>query len=133
MSELEIDAIGQIHITVTDIDAAVAFYGDILGMKLLFRVPEQSMAFFDCGGIRLYLGPAEGLDHPSRPLVYYRVDAVERACAAVEQRGADLEARPHVVHRTDRMELWVASLRDPEGNLVCLMEERQLAAGGDPT
>src|SRR5687767_14822374 len=47
--------VGQIHISVTEIDRSVAFYRDTLGLPFLFRVPGQPMAFFDCGGTRLYL------------------------------------------------------------------------------
>ena len=125
MSELELNSVGQIHIPVDDIDASVAFYRDVLGMKFLFQVPGQSMAFFDCGGVRLYLGAIEG-DRMSKPLMYYRVPNIDVACEALEEKDVVLEDPPHVVHRTEEMELWMASVEDPAGNLVCLMEERSL-------
>ena len=53
-----IQRVGQIHLSVKDIDRAVAFYRDVLELPLLFEVPGQDMAFFDCGGVRLYLGRA---------------------------------------------------------------------------
>ena len=56
---LRLDAIGQIHISVADVTRSVAFYRDVLGMTLLFEVPGRPMAFFDCGGVRLYLGTPE--------------------------------------------------------------------------
>ena len=37
-----------------------------------------------------------------------------------------LEAGPHIFHREEAMELWMAGLKDPEGNLVMLMEERAI-------
>ncbi len=126
MSELGLNKIGQIHIPVGDIDASVAFYRDVLGMEFLFQVPGQSMAFFDCGGVRLYLGTAEGSDRPSRPIIYYSVDDIEVACEVLQERDVDLEDPPHVVHRTEETQLWMASAEDPAGNLVCLMEERSL-------
>jgi methylmalonyl-CoA/ethylmalonyl-CoA epimerase len=55
--------IGQIAIPVGDLDRAVQFYGDVLGLRLLFRVPP-ALAFFDCGGVRLMLSPPEGPDAP---------------------------------------------------------------------
>ena len=57
--------IGQIAIVVHDLDAAVDFYRDKLGMAFLFRVPD--LAFFDCGGMRLMLSRPEKpeFDHPS--------------------------------------------------------------------
>lgn len=126
MANVELLKIGQIHLTVGDIARSVAFYRDVLGMQLLFEVPEQSMAFFDCGGVRLYLGPAEGLDRPSSPLIYYVVEGVEETCDALEEGGTAIETAPHIVHRTGTMELWMASLEDPDGHRVMLMEERTL-------
>jgi len=124
---LGLDSIGQIHLTVDDVDRAVAFYRDVLGMKFLFRVPGQPMAFFDCGGIRLYLGKPESPDFRSSPLLYYRVPSLDDACAALRARGVTLTAEPHLVHRTDTQELWMAGFDDSEGNHVLLMSERPAA------
>src|SRR5882762_9218471 len=56
-SSLGIKNIGQISIIVHDLARATAFYRDTLGLPLLFTAPN--LAFFDCGGVRLMLGPAE--------------------------------------------------------------------------
>ena len=120
---LKLDSIGQIHIGVQDIDRAVAFYRDILGMTFLFDVPGQAMAFFDCGGIRLYLGPAESDSFRSSPLIYYRVGDIQAARDALVERGVEMAGEPHVIHRTESHELWLAAFRDSEGNWVHLMSE----------
>ena len=62
--------VGQIHITVTDLDRAVEFYRDVLGLEHLFTVAGQPMAFFDAGGVRLYLGRTEDKRFVSRPTIY---------------------------------------------------------------
>ena len=124
-SSFGLDQFAQIHLSVEDIDRSVVFYRDVLGMRLLFQVPGQSMAFFDCGGVRLYLGKPERESFRSSALIYYRVADLDQACSALKQRGAELESEPHVVHRTDAMELWMAALRDPDGHAVMLMCERQ--------
>ena len=121
-----IGSIGQIHISTADLPAAVTFYRDVLGLQLLFEVPGQPMAFFQCGDVRLYLGQPENDDFRSNPLIYYRVESIDDAVATIEGRGARFESRPHVVHRTDSQELWMAGLRDPEGNMICLMSEVEL-------
>ena len=121
--ELQLDSIGQIHITVDDIDRAVTFYRDVLGMKFLFDVPGQAMAFFDCGGVRLYLGKAESESFRSSPLIYYRVDDIHGAKRILADRGVTFEQAPHVVHKTDEHELWLAAFKDPAGNWVHLMSE----------
>ena len=116
-------AIGQIHVTVTDIDRAVAFYRDVLGLPLLFEVPGQDMAFFDCQGVRLYLGRAESPDFESRPLIYLRAESARAACAELAGRGVEFEAEPHVVHRAGGVELWIAFFRDPDGTMLAVMSE----------
>jgi catechol 2,3-dioxygenase-like lactoylglutathione lyase family enzyme len=123
-----LDAIGQIHISVADLPRAVAFYRDVLGMKLLFEVPGQPMAFFDCGGIRLYLGKPDRPEFASHPLIYYRVASIADAVATLKARGVAFTEEPRVVHRTPQMELWLAGFRDPDGNYVSLMSEVAKAA-----
>src|SRR5260370_15552786 len=77
-STLGIKNIGQISIIVHDLQRATAFYRDMLGLLLLFTAPN--LAFFDCGGVRLMLGPAETpeLDHPSS-ILYFRVPDLHAA------------------------------------------------------
>jgi catechol 2,3-dioxygenase-like lactoylglutathione lyase family enzyme len=113
--------IGQIHVSVLDVDRSVEFYRDRLGMRFLFQVPN--MAFFDCDGIRLYLGVPESPSFRSRATIYYTVDSMADAVAALEARGVAFADRPHVVHRTEETELWMCFLKDPDDNNVVLMRE----------
>ncbi|MEZ5330985.1 MAG: VOC family protein [Thermoanaerobaculia bacterium] len=121
-------SLGQIHITVADLPRAVAFYRDVLGLPLLFEVPEQEMAFLDCGGVRLYLGRAESPEVTSRPLLYLRVDDVEEGHRRLLAHGATILSEPHVVHRDGQTELWMAFFRDPDGTTMALMAEKPAAA-----
>jgi methylmalonyl-CoA/ethylmalonyl-CoA epimerase len=116
-----LEGIGQIAIPVSDLDRAVAFYGDVLGLRLLFRFP--GLAFFDCGGVRLMLSRPEKPELAGASIVYYRVPSIQEAAAAVEARGVTLLHPPAVVHRDERHELWLAFLRDSEGNHLALMQE----------
>jgi catechol 2,3-dioxygenase-like lactoylglutathione lyase family enzyme len=123
MTTLATTRIGQVHVSVTDVDRSVAFYRDVLGLPFLFRVPGQPMAFFDCGGTRLYLAtPEEGFR--SQPLLYFTVDAIDEARAALLAKGVDFGDEPHLVHRDDSSELWMTFFRDPDGCTLALMEER---------
>jgi catechol 2,3-dioxygenase-like lactoylglutathione lyase family enzyme len=122
----EITGIGQIHISVDDVDQAVAWYRDVLGLDFLFQVPGQPMAFFACGSVRLYLGRPENERFRSRPLLYYQVESIDDAHRDIEARGAVFGDEPHVVHRDDHSELWMCFTNDPEGNAVALMEDRHL-------
>ena len=119
--------IGQVHISVSDIQESVRFYRVVLGLPHLFSVPGQPMAFFDPGGVRLYLGVPEDERLRSRPVVYYRVADVEQAFADVTGRGATSLATPRLVHSDGPTELWMAFVTDPDGTPVGLMEERPTA------
>ena len=49
-----LDQIGQIAVPVGDIERAITFYRDTLGMRFLFQAPP-GLGFFDCAGVRLML------------------------------------------------------------------------------
>ena len=119
--------IGQIAVNVKDLDRAVAFYRDALGMRPLFQVPK--LAFFDCGGIRLMLSLPETpeFDHAAS-VIYYKVDDIRTAHAALRGRGVSFDGEPHVVARLPAHDLWMAFCRDPEGNVLALMSEVRKAA-----
>lgn len=119
-----ITGIGQIHVSVTDLDTALRFYRDVLGLRHLFTVEGQPMAFLDAGGVRLYLGVTDNERFHSRPLVYYRVDDIDAAFAEVTGRGAPALSEPHVVYSDGGTEVWMAFVHDPDGTPVGLMEER---------
>ena len=114
--------IGQIAVRVLDLDRAAAFYEKTLGMPLLFRVP--GMAFFDCGGVRLLLGPAEKpeFDHPAS-IIYYKVADIHAAHGAFTAQGVVFHGEPHLVARMPDQDLWMAFFRDSEENVLGLMSE----------
>lgn len=113
--------------SVTDVDRSVAFYRDVLGMPFLFRVPGQPMAFFDCDGVRLYLGVPELEDFRSGGVLYFTVEDIEEAHRVLAERGVAFRDGPHVVHRTEDSELHMAFFTDPDGNNLALMAEMPVA------
>lgn len=118
-----LDRIGQIAVPVADVDRAVAFYRDVLGMRFLFQAPP-GLGFFDCGGVRLMLdAPAKAQGGSSASIIYYAVPDLHAAAATLESRGVSFEAAPHLVARMPDHELWMAFFRDPDGNLLALMSE----------
>ncbi|WP_130619454.1 VOC family protein [Dyella amyloliquefaciens] len=117
--------IGQIAVTVSDVDAALAFYRDILGLPFLFR-PAPNLAFLDSDGVRLMLStPQGGGSVGGNSILYFRVDDIDKAFAALLDRGAVGEREPQATAELSDHTLWLAFLRDPDGNLVGLMEERR--------
>lgn len=118
----------RLVVTAEDYDEALRFYRDVLGLPLLFEVPGQEMAFFDCEGVRLYLGAAESPEFESRPLIYFRAESARDAAAELARRGAEIASEPHVVHRQGDTELWIGFLKDPDGTTLAIMSEEPAPA-----
>ena len=120
--------IGQIALTFKDLDRAVEFYRDVLGLPYLFSAP--GMAFFQCGNVRLMLGTPERpeLDHAAS-ILYYKVDDIGAAHETLVARGVEFESEPSLVHRAEDHDLWLAFFRDHEHNLLAIMSE--VARGGE--
>ena len=112
--------IGQIHVRARDVDRAVAFYRDTLGMRYLFQVP--TMAFFQCGEVTIMLGvPEEAqFDHPAS-IIYYLVEDIGTAFETLSRRGVSFKAAPHLIHKAPDHDLWMAFFRDSEDNMAALM------------
>src|SRR5438876_6544236 len=93
-NQFSLSTIEQIAVNAHDIDRAVDFYRDKLGMKHLFSVPPN-LAFFDCDGIRLMLSlPAKAeFDHASS-IIYFKVDDILVAYATLSQRGVVFDEKP---------------------------------------
>jgi catechol 2,3-dioxygenase-like lactoylglutathione lyase family enzyme len=117
-----ITSIGQIAINVQDLQRAVGFYRDKLGLKLLYEFP--GLAFFDCGGVRLMLSRAEKpeFDHPAS-IIYYKVSDIQDASRALVAAGVPLEHEPTLIAKMPDHDLWMSFVRDSEGNVVGLMSE----------
>jgi methylmalonyl-CoA/ethylmalonyl-CoA epimerase len=113
--------VGQIAVIVRDVERAVAFYRDTLGLKLLFQAPP-GLAFFECGGVRLMLGRAEGTE-AGTSIIYYAVDDIQRAHDVLAARGVRFVGQPHIVARMPDHDLWLAEFRDSEDNALALMCE----------
>jgi methylmalonyl-CoA/ethylmalonyl-CoA epimerase len=117
-----LNQVGQIAVPVTDIQRAIAFYRDTLGMRFLFQAPPD-LAFFDLSGVRLLLdGPAKAQAGNSS-VIYYKVSDLQSAFTTLSERGVQFEAEPHMIAKLPDHELWMAFFRDPDRNLIALMSE----------
>lgn len=117
----KITSIGQIALTVQEMPRAVAFYRDVLGLQYLFEA--TGMAFFDCNGVRLMLSISEKPDSTYGSIIYYKTDDIEAAAAGMREQGVQFEAPPRMIAKMPDHDLWMAFLRDTEGNLLALMSE----------
>ena len=119
---LSLSRIGQIAVRVRDVDRAISFYRDVLGIPFLFRA--GNLAFFDCAGVRLFLGVPEDpeFDHPSST-IYFTVDDIRQSHSTLLQRGVTFRSEPHLIARLADREVWMAFFLDSEGNTLALLSE----------
>jgi len=127
MAGVDAQGLLQIAMNVKDIDRAVAFYRDVLGLPFLFQA--GNLAFFDVNGVRLMLDIPEDkrFEHPGSVL-YLRVPDIHAGHAELVAKGVTIEGDgPHIVHRDASMELWMTFFHDGEGNIHALASEVPLA------
>ena len=119
---MALNQIGQIAIPVTDIDQSIEFYRDKLGLKLLFQAPP-GLGFFACGEIRLMLDQTASNNAGNGSVIYFKVEDIHSSFHTLLEKAVSFEREPHLVAKMPDHELWMAFLRDPDGNILALMGE----------
>ncbi len=122
-TEFGLRGIRQIAVNAKNLERAVRFYRDVLGMQFLFEAPPQ-MAFFDCGGVRVLVGLPDRpeIDHPAS-IIYYSVPDIQAAHRTLKERGVAFITPPHLVAKMPDHDLWLADFRDSEDNILALLSE----------
>jgi methylmalonyl-CoA/ethylmalonyl-CoA epimerase len=123
---VHLDQIGQIAITVDDLARARNFYQNTLGMKFLFDA--GTLSFFQCGDIRLMIAKPEEPAPRGGTILYFKVQDIHAAYAALQEKGVVFIQPPHLVARMPDHDLWMAFLADPDDNKIGLMCEMPKAA-----
>jgi methylmalonyl-CoA/ethylmalonyl-CoA epimerase len=118
---VQLNDIGQIALTVRDLARAKNFYQNTLGMRFLFDA--GTMAFFQCGAIRLMIGLSEEPVPIGGTILYFRVTDIQKVHGVLKEKGVHFVQPPHLVARMPDHELWIGFLKDPEGNTLGLMSE----------
>lgn len=115
--------IGQIALAVGNTDRSEAFYETALGLRKLYRYGD--LAFFDCAGVRLMLSPTENGEpvRVAQGAIYFRVPDLLVAVKGLRDKGIAIESEPHLISPMPDHDLWMAFIRDPDGNLIGLMME----------
>lgn len=122
MQSVRIQAIGQISVSVENLDRAVVFYRDVLELPLLFQI--NGLAFFDVKGTRLMLSKPEGAaTHSPGSIFYFVVDDLAKTYSTLKERNVVFFDKPHLIAKMNGMETWMAFFRDSEGNTLALMSE----------
>lgn len=120
----KLHSVGQVSITAHDVDRAVKFYRDILGLPFVWQT--AGMAFFMCGEVRLMLSVPEGpdFDHPGS-VIYYAVDDIQEAYDELKSKGVEFKGVPHEIGKLGDITVYMAFFNDSEGNMLAIQSEVQ--------
>jgi methylmalonyl-CoA/ethylmalonyl-CoA epimerase len=118
-----LNRIGQIALSVLDVDRSEAFYRDVLHLRFLYRFGD--LVFFDCAGVRLLLekttDPSGSVVHGSS--IYFICTDMTLAVRDLQDRGIVFTGMPHLVAPMEDHDLWMAFFEDPDGHALALMHE----------
>ncbi len=121
-SQVQLEKIGQIALTVTDLARAKDFYMNTLGMRFLFETGH--LVFFQCGDIRLMISTGEGGEGPrGGAIIYFKVEDIHAVYAILGERGVEFVDAPHLIAKMPDHDLWMTFLKDPDGNVLGVMCE----------
>ena len=119
---LTLHQLGQVSLSVDDVDKAEAFYGGALGLRKLYRFGE--LLFFDCAGVRLFIERGNAKPFvPASSVLYFRTPDISLAVRELKGRGVAFTDAPHLVAPLEDHDLWMAFFKDPAGNALALMQE----------
>jgi catechol 2,3-dioxygenase-like lactoylglutathione lyase family enzyme len=115
----------QVSLPVTDVERAVAFYGDVVGLGHIATFGD--LAFFDLDGVRLLLERSDAVEPSEGMVLYLAVDDVHVARDALAGRGVQFVDEPHAIFTdtagtfgTAGEAEWMVFFRDPDGHLLAL-------------
>jgi predicted enzyme related to lactoylglutathione lyase len=120
-----VGSLGQVAITVSNVEAATKYYRDVLGLRFLFAA-GPNLAFLSEGTLRIMLSTPQGSGAvAANSILYFKVHDIESTHAVVVQRGSESERPPQLAAKMPDHELWLSFVKDPDGNLIGLMEEKR--------
>ncbi len=120
-----ISSIGQIAITVSSVESALEFYRDVLGLAFLFSA-GPNLAFLQSGETRIMLSTPQGAGEIGKnSILYFKTNHIESFFEHCIQKGAKEERKPQLAAKMPDHELWIGFLKDPDNNLVGIMEEKR--------
>ncbi|MDF2854572.1 MAG: hypothetical protein K0Q87_423 [Neobacillus sp.] len=121
----KIQKIGQIAVPVKNMDTAIDFYKEKLGLPLLFNM--DNLAFFDCNGLRLLLSIPESEEFANASsVIYFQVNDINTSYQELIEKGVTFIDEPHLIAKMGQTETWMAFFKDTEDNTHALMSEIQV-------
>jgi catechol 2,3-dioxygenase-like lactoylglutathione lyase family enzyme len=114
------DRLDQVSLFCRDVERSTRFYVDVLGFPHLGTYGD--LAFFDMGGVRLYLHRKDDAEWQPGSYLYFLTEDIHRRTEELEAAGVAFSSAPHLIHREELTgeETWMAFFDDPDGNTLAL-------------
>lgn len=115
----------QVTMTVSSVATTLPFYRDVLGLTFVAQAGDN-IAFLTDGSVRLMLTTPQGAGEVGvNSILYFRVHNVEQRLTEMVGKGAKKERDAQLAAKMPDHDLWIAFVRDPDDNLIGLMEEKR--------
>jgi DNA-binding CsgD family transcriptional regulator len=115
-----ISGVGQIARSVRDVKLSEQWYREVLKLPHLYTF--GSLAFFDCGGMRLMLSQTDEIADES--IIYFRTANVLKAWEEMRTNRVEFIDAPHLIHtHADGTEEWMVFFKDLEGRTLAFMSQ----------
>jgi catechol 2,3-dioxygenase-like lactoylglutathione lyase family enzyme len=107
----------DITFTVSDLDRAVRFYRDVLGLRAKYQF--ETYVGLDCGGVKIGLAPGrQGHASPEAPCVDLMVEDVDAAYRRLREHDVTFLKEPQDTPWGGR----IAQFADPDGHILQLVQ-----------
>jgi catechol 2,3-dioxygenase-like lactoylglutathione lyase family enzyme len=114
---LPLSRIAAVMLGVRDLNAAMAFYKDILGLNVIMH--EPGLALLQCGSVMIGLSPGHVRLFPQvngATEVSFGVDNLRATHKALLEKGVTFVGEPRQATPTD----WAIHFKDADGHLLSL-------------
>jgi catechol 2,3-dioxygenase-like lactoylglutathione lyase family enzyme len=122
-SDVNGQAMGMM-LVVSDLNRSLRFYRDLVGFSVVDR--GSNVAVLAYGGGRVLLRQLADMSPVDRRVAHLHISVsdVDASYKDLKDRGIEFVHRPRVTSRGEKLDLWAATFRDPDGHDIALTQWR---------
>ena len=116
---MPVSKISNVILTISNLEKALTFYRDVLGMHFNSIIPGE-FAFLDAGGIVLVLRKGREKPNPGLTEVVFEVKDVMATYEELKAKGVTFPYAPRAVTGNETSHLYATDFRDPDGHILSI-------------